>query len=214
MFHRETIRRTRVRPAIVLALLAPAMAVTPAAAASLPSVDPGPRPGPDILYAPAPRAPQLENTGLWKAPPILISGASAYRDGEFLYQDWLYDDHGARGARDPGDPRRRTDEGASAPSGSYTYPTDPVYAGNAADLVELRVRALRKATAFRVTLNTLKDPERVAFTIAIGGTPESRAPASLRRERQLTRRPVPDRAWQAGEPRRRIDGSACRRRRT
>jgi predicted esterase len=148
------------------------LALPASAAASLPSVDSGPRPGPDILYAPAPRAPQLENTGLWKAPPILISGASAYRDGEFLYQDWLYDDHGARGARDPGDPRRRTDEGASTPSGSYTYPTDPVYAGNAADLVELRVRALRKATAFRVTLNTLKDPERVAFTIAIGGTPE------------------------------------------
>ena len=46
--------------------------------------------------------------------------------------------------------------------------------GNAADLVELRVRALRTATAFRVTLNTLQDPERVAFTIAIGGTSESR----------------------------------------
>lgn len=154
---------------IVVVVLA---ALPASAAASLPSVGSGPRPGPDILYAPAPRAPQLENTGVWRAPPILISGASAYRDGEFLYQDWLYDDHGARGSRDPQDPRRATDEGASAPSGSYTYPTDRAYAGNAADLVELRVRALRKATAFRVTLNTLVDPERVAFTIAIGGVPE------------------------------------------
>jgi predicted esterase len=153
---------------IVVALLA----LPASAAASLPGVDSGSRPGPDILYAPAPRAPQLENTGFWKAHPILISGASAYRDGEFLYQDWLYDDHGARAARDPGDPRRNADQGASAPSGSYTYPTDPAYAGNAADLVELRVRALRKTTAFRVTLNTLQDPERVAFTIAIGGTSE------------------------------------------
>ena len=186
-------------------------ALAPAsAAASLPSVDSGPRPGPDILYAPAPRAPQLENTGVWKAPPILISGASAYRDGEFLYQDWLYDDHGARGARDPGDPRRSTDEGASAPSGSYTYPTDPVYAGNAADLVELRVRALRKATAFRVTLNTLKDPERVAFTIAIGGTPEVAHALPYGANVELTRRPVPDRAREAGESRRRIDSGACR----
>jgi hypothetical protein len=65
-----------------LALVA---AVLPgSAAASLPSVDSGHRPGPDVLYAPAPRAPQLENTGPWTAAPILVSGASAYRDGEFL----------------------------------------------------------------------------------------------------------------------------------
>ncbi len=62
----------------------------------------GPRPGPDILYAPKPRAPQLENAGVWRAKPILVSGASAYRDGEFLYQDFLYDDHGARGRARPG----------------------------------------------------------------------------------------------------------------
>lgn len=158
--------------ALGLATFALAATAPVAGAGSLPAVDSGARPGPDILYAPAPRAPQLENTGFWRAPPILISGASAYRDGEFLYQDWLYDDHGARATRDPTDPRRRTDETASVPSGTYTYPTDPVYAGNAADLVELRVRALRRATAFRVTLNTLKDPSRVAFTIAIGGTPD------------------------------------------
>jgi predicted esterase len=129
------------------------------------------RPGPDILYAKQPRAPQLENTGVWRANPILVSGASAYRDGEFLYQDFLYDDHGPRAQRDPADPRMNTSEVAAAPNGTYTYPTDPAYAGNAADLVELRVRPLRDSTAFRVTLNTLIDPERVAFTIAIGGDP-------------------------------------------
>src|SRR5919197_3313163 len=66
----------------------------------------GPRPGPDILYAPATTAPQLTNAGVWKAPPILVSGASAYRGGEYLYQDFLYDDRGANGGqRDPNDPR-------------------------------------------------------------------------------------------------------------
>ena len=135
-----------------------------------------PRPGPDILYAPPPRAPQLENTGVWRAQPILVSGASAYRDGEFLYQDFLYDDHGPRGRRDPADPRLRTSEVAAAPNGTYTYPTDPVYAGNAADIVELRVKPLRWATAFRLTLNTLMDPERVAFTIALGGDPATPHP--------------------------------------
>ncbi|MGH2979547.1 MAG: hypothetical protein ACRDLQ_07910 [Solirubrobacterales bacterium] len=155
---------------IALVVLAFGTPAGPAAASSLPTVASGPRPGPDILYAPPARAPQLENTGVWKAPPILISGASAYRDGEFLYQDWLYDDHGARGARDPQDPRRRSSEEASAPHGTYTYPTDGRYAGNAADLVELRVKPLRHQTAFRVTLNTLHDPSLVAFTVALGGT--------------------------------------------
>ncbi len=129
----------------------------------------GPRPGPDILYAPPATAPQLTNAGVWKADPILVSGASAYRDGEFAYQDFLYDDHGAREQRDPGDPRTGADT-FSQPNGTYTYPTDRAYAANAADLVELRVRPLADATAFRVTLNTLKDPSLVAFSIAIGGT--------------------------------------------
>src|SRR3954470_9696383 len=131
---------------------------------------PGPRPGPDILDAPAPTAPQLTNAGIWKASPILVSGASAYRGGEYLYQDFLYDDHGAREQPDPADPRA-TGDTFSKPNGTYTYPTDRAYASNAADLVELRAKPLSDSTAFRVTLNTLKDPSKVAFSIAIGGTP-------------------------------------------
>jgi pimeloyl-ACP methyl ester carboxylesterase len=124
---------------------------------------PEPRPGPDILYQEPPRAPQLENTGIWKAEPILISGTSAYRKGEFLYQDYLYDDSGADSTVvDPSSTRE------PAPSGTYTYPTDSAYAGNAADLVELRVTPQGNETAFRATLNTLKDPEKVGLTLAIG----------------------------------------------
>jgi hypothetical protein len=113
---------------------------------------PGPRPGPDILYAKPARAPQLTNAGVWAAEPILISGASAYREGEFLYQDFLYDDLGA--------------------AGRYTYPTDRAYAGNAADLVELRITPLRTATAIRLTYNTLIDAELTATTIALGSSAE------------------------------------------
>src|ERR1044071_6453112 len=69
----------------------------------------GPRPGPDILYQPPVTASQLTNTGNWRADPILISGATAYRKGEFLYQDFLYDDHGAHDAPDPQDPRATGD---------------------------------------------------------------------------------------------------------
>jgi Putative esterase/C-terminal binding-module, SLH-like, of glucodextranase len=160
---------------MVLACLA-AIAPSGGAAAAGGSLyqGPAPRPGPDILYQPLAKAPQLENSGIWHANPILVSGSSAYRNGEFLYQDFLYDDHGARGqSRDPGDPRAGGDT-FSLPNGTYTYPTDPAYASNAADLVELRVKPLAQATAFRITLNTLKDPASVATTIAIGGSPEPR----------------------------------------
>jgi dienelactone hydrolase len=133
---------------------------------------PGPRPGPAILYAAPAVAPQLTNAGIWHAPPILVSGAEAYRDGEFLYQDYLYDDHGAHDVADPTDPMTG-DAGDlfSMPNGTYTYPTGPGYANDAADLVEFRVRPLAKKTAFRITLNTLQNPALIAFSIAIGGAP-------------------------------------------
>src|SRR3954462_9748209 len=158
-------RRLWITTALALALTA-----TPAAADSLPSVDSGARPGPDLLYAPAPDAPQLQNTGVWKAPPILVSGAEAYRDGEFLYQDYLFDDRGAAGTGDPTDPFDPLSNLFSPKHGTLTYPTDPAFANNAADLVELRVNPLANATAIRVTLNTLIDPDRTAFTIALGNS--------------------------------------------
>jgi hypothetical protein len=110
------------------------------------------RPGPDLLYAPAAHAPQLENTGIWTAAPILVSGASAYRSHELVYQDHLYDDTGA--------------------DGTYVYPTDAGrFANNAADLVEVRVKQVTGATAFRLTYNTMLDPEATATTLALGGLP-------------------------------------------
>ena len=169
------------RPLLAVALLALATTAgvaqaggvtAPARHASgLPTVASGHRPGPDVLYAPAPRAPQLENTGRWRAEPILVSGATAYRDGEWLYQDFLFDDHGAKGSPDPDSPYGASTHLYSPSAGSYTYPTDKRYAHNAADLVELRVMPLRDATAFRLTLNTLIDPARTAATIALGTGP-------------------------------------------
>ena len=150
--------------ALVPLLVVPAHAGTP-------TVSSGHRPGPDVLYAPAPRAPQLENTGVWKAAPILVSGATAYRDGEWLYQDFLFDDHGGKGTPDPNSPYGPSTHLYSPAFGTYTYPTDKRYADNAADLVELRVKPLRDATAFRITLNTLVDPSRTAATIALGEGP-------------------------------------------
>src|SRR3712207_2149719 len=174
---------------LVVSLLAALLLALPASAdVSSLYRGPAPRPGPDVLYEPLAVAPQLTNAGVWQAEPILVSGSTAYRKGEFLYQDWLYDDHGARGgARDSSDPRS-DDDTFSAPNGTYTYPTDAKYAQNAADLVELRVRPLADATAFRLTYNTMLDPDVVATTIAIGDAlpaapfphgANARAPASM-----------------------------------
>ncbi len=143
----------------------------------LPAVASGPRPGPDALYLPAPRAPQLENTGPWQADPILISGTHAYRDGEWLYQDFLFDDHGATGVIDSGEPYGISTNLYSPRGGTFTYPDDERYRHNAADLVELRITALVDATALRVTLNTMVEPDLTALTIALGDAGEHAWPA-------------------------------------
>jgi hypothetical protein len=147
--------------------------VRPGAHTGLPAVSSGPRPGPAILYAKPPRAPQLENTGVWHAAPILVSGADSYRSGEFVYQDYLYDDHGAMGVKDNNDPFGASADLYSPPQGTFTYPTAKVYANNAADLVEFRTRPLATGTAFRITFNTLQDPARSAFTVALGTSPSA-----------------------------------------
>ena len=125
-----------------------------------PAAERGPLPGPSILHAPPARAPQFENTGVWHAQPTRVCMTSAYRAGEFLYQDCIWDDNG-------GGPAYRWyfytfDK-------DYTYPTAPRYRDNAADLVEVRLRPLTDATAVRLTFNTMTEPDLVATTIALGG---------------------------------------------
>src|SRR6185503_10116314 len=140
--------------AIAIALMATGAPMTAQSDRSV-----GVRPGPDVLYWPPAAAPQLENTGLWQAAPILVSGASAYRRGEFLYQDFLYDDAGADTDRPENAHKALGDPNAlvcaspcpGGPAGDYTYPSNRVYAGNAADLVEVRVKLLGDATAIRIT---------------------------------------------------------------
>jgi hypothetical protein len=147
-------------------MLATGLALAPAAsAASLPTVSSGERPGPPRLYAPAPKLPQLANRAPFRAKPILVSGTDSLRDGEYVYQDYLFDDRGAdtvpgSGNRNPGS------DLASPTAGDAFYPTAERFAGNAADLVEFRVRPERDALVYRITLNTVKDDD--ASVVAIG----------------------------------------------
>src|SRR5919112_2431795 len=66
-----------------------------AGAASLPTVRSGKLPGPTLLYAKQPRVPELANRAPFRAAPLLVSGTDAYRRGEYVFQDHLFDDHGA-----------------------------------------------------------------------------------------------------------------------
>jgi hypothetical protein len=163
---------------LALGLCAGSASATKISPSLPPAEGKAPRPGPPVLYEKPAEPTQLQNAkkSIWKAAPILVSGASAYRRGEFLYQGYLYDDHGAKELPDPtnpmispgGDPTGG--DTFSEPDGTYTYPTGVGYDENAANLVELRVKPLGKATAFRIGLNTLEDPNLIATAIAIGGT--------------------------------------------
>ena len=141
---------------------------------------PRPRPGPPALYAPARHSALLENDGRWDAAPLMVSGAAAIRDGEFVYQDYLYDDYGAnttngRGSPEPRIPTSELTFGAM--SGDVVYPTaGKRYGYNAADLVELRVDAAPDSIAYRFTLNTMKEPDATAIAVGIdtdGGKKET-----------------------------------------
>ena len=132
-----------------------------ARAGSLPSVSSGARPGPDVLYAPAPAAPQLENRNpRFTAPPLLVSGQEAYVAGEYLYQDFLYDDYGS-------DTDGQGASGLSPRVGDVKYPTNTArYGGNAADLVEFRIAVAPDSVAYRITLNTLLEADSTIVVIA------------------------------------------------
>lgn len=127
-----------------------------------------PLPGPPVLYEPLASAPQLENTGNWEADPLMVSGADAYVNGEYLFQDFVYDDFGANTAAAPEPPSPHPDHHDFGPmTGDIVSPTDPVYANNAADLLEFRTRTTDVGVAYRITLNTMQAPDLAGIAIGI-----------------------------------------------
>jgi dienelactone hydrolase len=143
----------------VLLLAAPS-----SAAGSLPRVHSGKLPGPPLLYAKAPRVPQLENRPPFRARPLLVSGTDAYRGGEYLYQDYLFDDHGADTGANVSLPGVAD---FSPASGDIVYPSTGRYANNAADLVELRIKPTPRAIVYRVTLGAVLDDDATVVGIGI-----------------------------------------------
>lgn len=126
-----------------------------------------PPPGPPVLYDSLESAPSLRNgpNSRWSAEPLLVSGTDAYVDGEYLYQDFVYDDHGADTAplSIPSEPNTNDNT-----TGDLRYPTDTgTYAYNATDLLEFRAMPSGEGIAYRIRLNTMLEPDVAGVTIGI-----------------------------------------------
>ena len=180
--HRDLIPVVRRGVAIVTLLLVAALA--PAASADSSSLyrGPGPRPGPDLLYDAPATAPQLRTPGAGTRRRSWSPAPTAYRDGEFLYQDYLYDDHGANGVARPDRPARRTRRHVLEAQRHLHLPDRP-------GLRRQRRRPGRvprpaAGRRHRVPDHAEHDegPALFAFTIAIGGTPGVDAAVPERRE--------------------------------
>ena len=128
-----------------------------------------PQPGPSVLYESPASAPQLENTGPWAAEPLLVSGTNAYVDGEYLSQDFIYDDKGANTTSTTLPPEPAPDHHGFGPmTGDIVYPTDQdTYHKNAADLLEFRAKPTEKGVVYRITLNSMTEPDAAAIAIGI-----------------------------------------------
>lgn len=131
----------------------------------------GPRPGPALLHSPQPvgQAHAGTNGSGWTASPLLISGTEAYVDGEYIYQDYVYDDNGANTTNAPAPPNPEPNNDTfSPPTGDVVYPTDAdTYGFNAADLLEFRARPDRGRVTYRIALQTMKDPSAAAVALGI-----------------------------------------------
>lgn len=124
-----------------------------------------PPPGPDVLYSDPVTPPQFENTGVWNADPLLVSGSHAYVSGEFLYQSFSFDDFGAHTGYEGEQPPSDT---FSIATGDIVYPTDTdTYGHNAADILEFRVTTVAGGLRYRITLNEMIEPDVAGVAIGI-----------------------------------------------
>ena len=131
------------------------------------------RPGPEILYESLASAPQLENMGSWSADPLLVSGTDAYLNGEYLYQDYVYDDYGANTTNTNAPPQPAPNNSNTygengVMTGDVVYPTDAdSYRYNAADLLEFRATPAGNRVKYRITLNSMVEPDAAGIAIGI-----------------------------------------------
>jgi predicted esterase len=106
------------------------------------------------------------NLSEWVGDPTWLSGETRISRGELIHDDWLYDDYGADLDQASNPPVFRSN---LAPTrGDYRYPTNTGrYGYNAADLRQFRVAATTRGLHFLVYLQTMKQRDAAAVTVAI-----------------------------------------------
>ena len=93
-------------------------------------------------------------TTAWVGESSMLGGTARYDSGEWIYQDFVYDDYGADTI-----PVAASQRALQAPTaGDFRYPVDERYAANAADIVEVCARAVGDDLQLRVMLNALIEP--------------------------------------------------------
>lgn len=134
--------------------------------------------GRDAVQPEAPRA--LRE---WRAEAAMISNHGVYREGEFVWQDYVYDDHGANTdgmdrfdaplgtpGPDPSDPvnPRMSPAPLINWAGDFTYASaDTTHMANVADLIEFRVAADAEALYYRIVLGDMTAPEDTVVTLCV-----------------------------------------------
>ncbi len=99
----------------------------------------------------------------WVGDATMFGGTGIHDTGEWIWQDFIFDDYGAD-TTPAGAAQRVT---LAATRGDFRYPAGDAYAGNAADIAEVRVRADGDDLDVRVTLNTLVDPAVPIIGVAV-----------------------------------------------
>lgn len=176
----------RAAAGLALALLAPA------AAAVAPAIDPatvqglsaeGPRVRYEASLGQPPRVLQpMGRLGhAWAGDPSYVAGTARRSSGELIYSDYLYDDTGATlypdtesGATwDVPDTRGTCTVYGTTRHGEYSYPSEPRYSKNAADLAELRLGADDTAYYVLFQLQTLIEANTTVVALAIDADGDS-----------------------------------------
>ena len=123
-------------------------------------------------------APELSVVPPFRAAPLLVSGTDAYRNGEYLYQDYLLDDRGADTVPGAGSSAQWASQPLFSPTaGDVLYPSDPRFRGEAADLVELRLKLTPAALVYRVTFAVPSAAGTAAVGIGVSTHPPGQSPA-------------------------------------
>jgi hypothetical protein len=118
----------------------------------------------------------------WRAQPAMISNVGVYREHEFVYQDYIYDDHGANTdgkdrfdaplgtpGPDPSDPVNPRFSPAPLVNfaGDFTYAAASGHMANVADLIEFRAAADAGNVYFRFRLGDMTAPDSAVVGVCV-----------------------------------------------